>query len=163
MRRFLRALVYDYPESVMRNLTILVCCAMLTLVGLPVAYASLTVPSKGLRLTDGYSLAVAHNQMNNYAPQTVVAIGTTQATGVQTVNPLVFVNTSNASTGINLLKCDPGQLQHVTNQSGQTITAYAKQGTTDTINATAGATGVTIANNTAALFVCPVSGKWGKQ
>ncbi len=125
--------------------------------------ASLQVPSKGLRLTDWWALATAHNGMNNHDVQTVVAVGTTQATGVQTTRPLVFVNTSSASTGINLLKCDPGQLQHVTNQSGQTITVYAKQGTTDTINTTAGATGVTMTTSTAALFVCSISGKWGKQ
>lgn len=139
----------------------LVILALLTSMG--AALAVLKVPDKGVRLTDWYSLAVAHNQMQDHAFQTVIAVGTTQATGVQTLNPLVFVTTSAASTGINLMKCDPGQMQHITNQSGQTINAYAKQGTTETINATAGATGVTIANNTAKLFVCPVSGKWGSQ
>lgn len=127
------------------------------------SHAVLQVPSKGLRVGDIYSITTAHNQMQDYAVQTVVAVGTTQANALQTVQPLVFINTSAASTGINLLKCNPGQVQHVTNQSGQTITAYAFRGSTDTINATAGSTGVTMANNTAALFVCPVSGKWGKQ
>lgn len=127
------------------------------------AYATLKVPPSGVRMSDTSLVFNAHNQMSDYAAQSVVAVGTTQATGVQTVNPLVFVTTSSASTGINLLKCNPGQVQHVTNQSGQTITAYAKQGTTDTINATAGSTGVTLTNNTAKLFVCPVSGKWGAQ
>lgn len=125
--------------------------------------ATLKVPTPGLRLNDGSQVFSAHNQMNNYAPQSVVAVGTTQATALQTINPLVFITTSSASTGINLLSCVAGQIQHVTNQSGQTIQAYGKQGTTDTINATAGSTGVSISNNTAALFVCPVNGKWGKQ
>lgn len=127
------------------------------------AYATLKVPSPGVRLSDTSLVFNAHNQMNEHAFQTVVAVGTTQANALQTLQPLVFVNTSAASTGINLLKCNPGQVQHVTNQSGQTITAYAFKGSTDTINATAGATGVTLANNTAKLFVCPVLAKWGSQ
>lgn len=145
------------------DLVVAMAVVVMVFAAISSAYATLKVPAPGLRLNDGSQIFGAHNQMNNYAPQTVVAIGTTQATAVQTLNPLVFVTTSSASTGINLLSCVAGQVQHVTNQSGQTITAYAKQGTTDTINTTAGSTGVTIANSATALFVCPVNGKWGKQ
>lgn len=127
--------------------------------------AALQIPSKGLRLTDWYALATAHNGMNSYSTQTVVAVGTTQATAVQTTSPLVFINTSLASTGIALPQCstNSGSIVHVTNASGQTITVYGKSGTSDTINATAGSTGVTMATNTAKLFVCPVAAKWGSQ
>lgn len=127
--------------------------------------AALQVPAKGLRLADWYALATAHNGMNSYQTQTVVAVGTTQATAVQTTSPLVFINTSSASTGIALPQCstNSGSIVHVTNASGQTITVYGKSGTSDTINATAGSTGVTMATNTAKLFVCPVAAKWGSQ
>lgn len=132
-----------------------------------VSLDALKIPSTGLRLTDWYALATAHNGMNNYSTQTaLVAIGTTQATASQIVGPLVFVTTSAASTGIALPACSgtsSGSVVHVTNQSGQTITIYGKNGTSDTINATAGSTGVTLANSAAKLLVCAVNGKWGAQ
>lgn len=130
-----------------------------------VSGGALKVPNKGLQLTDWYALATAHNGMNSYSTQTVVAVGTTQATAVQTTSPLVFINTSSASTGIALPQCstNSGSIVHVTNASGQTITVYGKSGTSDTINATAGSTGVTMVTNTAKLFVCSIAAKWGSQ
>lgn len=127
--------------------------------------AALQIPSKGLRLTDWYALATAHNGMNSYSTQTVVAVGTNQATAVQTTAPLVFINTSSASTGIALPQCstNSGSIVHVTNGSGQTVNIYGKSGTSDTINGTAGSTGVTVANGAAKLLVCSVSAKWGAQ
>lgn len=149
----------------MRKLVIGFLCAAVVAGLASLHLAALQVPAKGLRIADWYALATAHNQMNSHATQTVVAVGTNQATAVQTLNPLVFVNTSSASTGIALPQCstNSGSLVHVTNASGQTITVYGKNGTSDTINATAGSTGVTMTNNTAKLFVCSIAAKWGSQ
>lgn len=129
-----------------------------------VSGGALKVPSQGLRLTDWYALATAHNGMTNYSTQTVVALGTNQATAAPIIAPLVFVNTSSASTGVLLPKCSgtsSGASLNITNQSGQTITVYGNG--SDTINGTAGATGVTMTNNTMSEFSCAINAKWGKQ
>lgn len=124
---------------------------------------ALKVPSQGLRLTDWYALATAHNGMNNYSTQTIVALGTNQATAAQITAPMVFINTSSASTGVVLPPCfgtSSGSIVFINNQSGQTITVYGKG--SDTINTTAGATGVTQANNNMTDYLCAVNAKWGK-
>lgn len=129
-----------------------------------VAWATLQVPEPGPRLFDGSQVVAAHNQMNNYAfSENLVALGTTQATALQLINPLNHVGTTASSTGVALPQCLAGSVVYVSNAGAQTLAIYGKSGTTDTINATAGATGTTQATNTSKIYYCPTNGKWAAQ
>lgn len=102
------------------------------------------------------SLAQGQNYQNVTG---VVATGTTRADAAQlSAVGLQRIDTSSASTGVILPSATtPGWWLMLANNSGQTITTYA-QGS-DTVNGTAGSTGVTFTNGQAALFFCPVAGK----
>lgn len=53
-----------------------------------------------------------------------------------------------------------GKICIVTNAGAQSCTIYGKSGRTDTINATAGATGLALAAGVSALFFCPQDTFW---
>src|SRR5262245_22995979 len=89
----------------------------------------------------------------------IVATGTTRADAAQLAAiGIQRIDTSSASTGVILPSAaTPGWWLMLANNSGQTITTYA-QGS-DTVNGTAGSTGITFTNGQAALFFCPTATK----
>lgn len=123
-------------------------------------------PDAGFRLVDGRSIwdaIVAHNA--NSAAYGIVAAGTTQATATPLTSVLNQVDTTAASTGVNLpnskgSRVTPYQWVAIFNNGASTLTVYAAQGTTDTINGVAAATGVTIPAGSSGLFNSAKPGVW---
>lgn len=113
----------------------------------------------GVRLFDATDVNTLAQGQGYHNAQAIVATGTTRTDAAQL--PLAAVqriDTSSASTGVILPSAaSPGWFVMLANNSGQTIATYA-QGS-DTVNGTAGSTGVTFTNGQAALFFCPVAGK----
>lgn len=56
----------------------------------------------------------------------------------------------------------PGSTCYVANNGAQTLTVFGKSGRTDTINGTAGATGVDQATGVHAVYFCAEEGKWSR-
>lgn len=90
----------------------------------------------------------------------LVAVGTTQANALQLTARLNTLATSSASTGVVLPDADAGKEVIVNvRAAGVTVQVYGKG--TDTIDGTAGSTGVALAvARGAALFVCTSPGAW---
>jgi hypothetical protein len=120
----------------------------------------------GLRLGDWEFLRSAV-QYNNSAQATygIVAAGTTQATATQLAAVLNQVDTTAASTGVNLplstgKHSTPCQFCYITNNGANTLTVYGAQSSTDTINGISGATGVTLPSGSSAEFFSTKGGAW---
>lgn len=128
--------------------------------------AFLTQPDAGFRLADARTIIDALLNMNGASSTySITAAGTTQATATQLASVINEIDTAAASTGVNLpnsagRRPTPYQFCFVINNGANTVTVYAAQGTTDTINGTAGATGVTLAAGASALFVSAQKGSW---
>lgn len=95
----------------------------------------------------------------------ITAAGTTQATGFQLNSPYNEVDTVGASSGVNLPNSSgkhnvPYQFCVIYNNGANTLQVYAAQNTSDTINGTAGATGVSMPAGTSALFCSAKAGVW---
>lgn len=140
----------------------------LVVLGAVWAGALLSVPEPGVRMFDGSQVVTAVNQWNQQ--QTTVAL-TALAGGGQTgatqlnfgFNQVTVVAT--AADSVQLPPCVQGAAVYVTNDDGaDAMTVYGKAGRTDTINGTAGATGVSQVAAAHALYFCVVpdaaSGKW---
>jgi hypothetical protein len=126
----------------------------------------MTKPDPGFRLADArsiYDAIVSANAVSSgYA---IAAAGTTQATATPLTSVLNEVDTVAAGTGVNLAsskgtRSTPYQFQVIQNNGANPLQVYAAQGTTDTINGIAGATGVTIATGVLASFYSMKPGVW---
>lgn len=132
------------------------------------AFAVLQVPEPGIRMFDGSFAVTAINENNQQ--QTKVAItafaggGQTSATQLNYgLNQVTVVAT--AADSVQLPACTVGAIVYVTNDdSTDAMTVYGKLGRTDTINGTAGATGVSQVAGSHAFYVCvapgAASGAW---
>lgn len=123
-------------------------------------------PDAGFRLGDIraiYDAIVSNNART--AAYGITAAGTTQATATQLTSVLNQVDTVSASTGVNLpwtqgTRTTAFQSCYVINNGANTLTVYAAQGKSDTINGTAGATGVSIPAGANILFISAKPGVW---
>lgn len=92
----------------------------------------------------------------------LTATGTTQATSLQLINSINRVTTTAANSGVRLPVSVPGASITVINAAAvNSLTVYGFG--TDTINASATATGVQVpgrATGTVANFFCTVAGAW---
>ncbi len=87
--------------------------------------------------------------------------GGTQALAIQLTQGVneITVCATNADSA-QLPAAVAGARVYVGNSGAADATVYGKNGRTDTINGTAGATGVTLATTKNAVFFCAVAGKW---
>ena len=120
----------------------------------------------GLRLADPSVLntAITSQTQLGYA-QAQVALGTNQATAlvIGSSQPVFEVSTTASGTGVQLPISSAGKRQFIANHGAQTLTVYTNTGeipASPKINATAGATGVTLATNTNGLYMCATPGQW---
>lgn len=91
--------------------------------------------------------------------QSVTALGTNRATAYALIANITNVTTAAASTGVSLpAATKPGSRRIVFNNGASPIQVYALG--SDTIDGTAGATGVTLTNANRCQFICVASGKW---
>lgn len=126
--------------------------------------AVLPVPEPGFRLVDGASIVNAINQNNQIQTRdTLTAFaggGQTSATQLQLgINEVSVVAT--AADSVQLPACIAGAVVFVVNNdSADAMTVFGRLGRTDTINGTAGATGVSQANAARAWYVCFKNGAW---
>lgn len=123
------------------------------------------VPLPGFAAVDG-SWLLGLSGGTNYTYQSgISAAGTTQATATQLPSGifLIEVDTTAASTGVNLPTCIPGTQLQIYNNGAQTLTIYpavANNPATaaqDTIN---NATSITITSHTATSPACAKAGVW---
>ena len=82
----------------------------------------------------------------------IVALGTTQATAFQLRAAKNYVGTTAASTGVKLPAPLAGATVTIFNAGASPLTVYGYAG--ETIDGTAGATGVALANALRAVFEC---------
>lgn len=142
--------------------------AVVALASFGVAQAVLSVPEPGLRLVDGFSIVSAVNNHNNI--QSVSGItaraGGGQATAVQLLFGISQINTvATTADSVALPECSPGAVMWVLNDGANSMTVFSKVGRTDTIDGTAGATGLAQAAGIEATYICtklttPLSGTW---
>jgi hypothetical protein len=85
--------------------------------------------------------------------------GQTGATQLINGINLVGVCATNADS-VQLPPALAGSIVLVSNQGAADMTVYGKEGRTDTINGTDGATGVTQADPLSAVYFCSVAGAW---
>lgn len=91
----------------------------------------------------------------------LTAAGTNQATALQLTANLSRLTTVSASTGAALIAAVPGAEAVVVNAGASTLAIYGNAGNTDTIDGTAGSTGVTLSTaHRIARFTCFAVGKW---
>lgn len=117
----------------------------------------------GVRLGDMRALQDAIGGLSNIdvaASLTALAAGTqadaTQLTGG--INEVLTV--AGANDSVQLPAAVAGTIVFVANPSAQTLTIFGKEGRADTINGTAGATGVTQATTVHGIYFCPRDTVW---
>lgn len=88
----------------------------------------------------------------------LTAAGTTRADALALTSQLNNVETAAASTGVVLPAAVVGQIITVFNNGANPIKVYAAG--SDTIDGTAGSTGVTLTNALRCAFICCAAGKW---
>lgn len=113
--------------------------------------------TSGPRLTDGDDLNKAFAQPANSIVDGLVATGTTRATALQLTAAINQIATAAANTGVRLNDAlPPGAPQIIYNDGASPLTVYA----TNTIDGTAGATGVALANAKRCQYTKLASGGW---
>jgi hypothetical protein len=124
-------------------------------------------PSLGDYNVNPYTLAQAINQFNQQQVTTgLTALAGGGQTGATALGyGLNQVGTvASGSDSVQLPACSVGAVVYVTNDGANSMQVFGAVGRTDTINGTAGATGVAQANGAHAIYVCAVpaaaSGKW---
>jgi hypothetical protein len=123
-------------------------------------------PDSGFRLVDGRSMWDAIVNANALASAYgITAAGTTQATATPLTAVINQIDASVANAGVNLVsskgtRSQPYQQMLLWNNTANSITVYAAQGTTDTINGIAGATGISFPAGEFATFVSAKPGSW---
>ncbi len=124
---------------------------------------SLSRSATGVRMGDMRSLQDCAAGMSNKdcaSALTALASGL-QVGATQLITGLNEVSTvAGANDSVQLPAAVAGAIVYVANPSAQTLTIFGKSGRTDTINGTAGATGVTQATTVHAIYFCPVDTKW---
>lgn len=126
-------------------------------------------PDAGFRLVDGRSFWDAIvNENSQSAAYGITATGTTQADAFQLTSVLNEVDTTAASTGVNLPPSSGTRSQNfsrcvIYNNGANALTVYAARGASDTINGTAGATGVSIPAGDIAAFYSAKPGVWASS
>lgn len=117
----------------------------------------------GVRMGDIRSLQDAIGGLKNIdaSASLTAKAGGGQATATQLSNGLnvIGVCATNADS-VQLPPALPGSVVFVANSGAADATVYGKSGRTDTINGTAGATGVTQADPLNAVFFCVIAGAW---
>lgn len=84
-----------------------------------------------------------------------------QEGATQLINGLNHVGTvASSGDSVQLPPAAKGSIVMVANDGADSMTVYGKEGRTDTINGTAGATGVAQANAKFAVYFCPKDGAW---
>lgn len=123
-------------------------------------------PNAGLRLDDALSVFKAVINANGISrAYAITALGTTQATATSLTAVLNQIDTAAASTGVNLplttgTDNTPFCFCVVINNGANTVKVYGAKGSSDTINGTAGSTGVTQASGVATLYISAKGGAW---
>lgn len=124
-----------------------------------------TPPGTGPALVDGVWLNALAGGTNYSFQSGIAAAGTTQATGTA-IAPGIFlveVDTTAASTGVNLPSCIAGTQMQIYNNGAQTLTIYPAVANNpitaaqDTIN---NATSITLASHVATSPFCAKNGVW---
>lgn len=135
---------------------------MIVLAAVGMARAVLQVPEPGIRMFDGSQVVTAVNEHNQMQVKTAITAlaggGQTGATQLNYgLNQVTVVVT--AADSVQLPACSIGAIVYVTNDdASDAMTVYGKAGRTDTINGTAGATGVSQAALAHALYICVAPG-----
>src|ERR1700744_5085202 len=120
----------------------------------------------GFNLEDGSLLNKALSADLATWASGLTATGTTQATALQLAAVLNQCSTVASSTGVNLPPATLGSYVLVLNGGANAMKVYSAQtalfpGNTDTIDGTAGSTGVTLTNtNRGAFFYCVAPGAY---
>lgn len=120
----------------------------------------------GLRLCDQSSLLNAISNANGISrAYGISAAGTTQATATALTAVINQLDTVGASTGVNLPPSKgsnntPFCFCIIINNGASPVTVYAAKGTTDTVNGTAGSTGITQNNATYYIYASAKPGAW---
>lgn len=119
----------------------------------------------GFALQDGDFLNRTISDSFGRAEQSITAIGTTQATAYQLTGNMNNITTAASGTGVNLgvaasRSGQVGEWAFIANNGANPVTVYAPQGTSDTIDGVAGATGVTLTNAFTCFFYCVAAGVW---
>lgn len=123
-------------------------------------------PDAGFRLGDIRAIYDAIVNANAHsAAYGIAAAGTTQATATQLTSVINAVDTVASSTGVNLplstgARTTPFQMCYIMNNGANTMKVYAAQGSSDTINGTAGATGISQPAGVNSVYVSAQGGKW---
>ncbi len=119
------------------------------------------IETPGLRLLDGADINALAGGQGYSTVAAVTAAGTTQATATQLqYNAITRIGTAASSTGVVMPSAQPGMWMMIANDGAQTVAVYGLG--SDTINGTAGATGVTQVTTAAALYFCAIAGKWSR-
>jgi hypothetical protein len=117
----------------------------------------------GVRMGDIRALqdAAAGLQGADASGALTATAGGNQANGVQLTQGVneITVCATNADSA-QLPPADAGARVYVGNSGAADAKIFGKNGRTDTINGTAGATGVTLATTKNAVLFCAVAGKW---
>lgn len=120
----------------------------------------MTVFQSGFRLPDGGALQalVELRNLNAAGGLTAQADGT-RANATALVNGLNVVSTvAGAADSVVLPLAEPGSMVLVANAGASAMQVFARGD--DTINGTAGDTGVSQGNGTRALYFCVTAGAW---
>lgn len=152
----------------MTNLLRLLFAAAFAFGVVSIANAVLQVPEPGIRMFDGSQVVTAVNEHNQMQVKTTITAfaGGGQTGAIQLnygLNQVTVVAT--AADSVKLPACSIGAIVYVTNDdSTDAMTVYGMTGRTDTINGTAGATGVSQVAGSHALYICvapgTASGAW---
>ena len=105
------------------------------------------------------SIGWAAAALLGYAPQLVVAAGTTQANAATGVNSKLIEMTATGSDGILLPNVEQGTPCIVFNSSSSNGTVYVPVG--HTLNTVAGTTGLVVASHKMAIFIQYKNKAWG--
>lgn len=117
-------------------------------------------PSTGRRLFDPKdTVGLLAKGQGHQTQLALTATGSTRADALQLLGyGMQRVGTAAAGTGVTLPSAQPGIFVMLANDGAETLAVYALG--SDTINGTAGSTGVTQVTTAAALYFCCVAGKW---
>lgn len=118
--------------------------------------------NKGFALQDGGQLEKLASLSGLVAKGALTAhAGGGQGSATQLLTGVNEVATvATAADSVQLPAAIAGSIVMVTNAGGASMKVFGKSGRTDTINGTAGATGVDQSNGLSATYFCPVDTKW---
>jgi hypothetical protein len=116
----------------------------------------------GSRLVDGSDLNVALAQPGWQSSNSLTALAGGAQAGATQLNAGLNLVTSVVTTNdsVQLPSADGSAVVVVRNAGGNTMTVYGKNGASDTINGTAGSTGITVADAKTIVFFSFAVGKW---